>query len=112
VEFDFGFSIVDFLPVYSDGRRGVDAQSDSVPLDRNDHDPNVAVNHDFFANSPCEYQHVHSSVRCHGFSGVESEQKERISWSIVGQSGTSDRQTVEKQKKPRLAHDNGPAELS
>ena len=61
---EFATPVVNFLPINGDSRWGGDAEPDFVSLDRHDFDADVAVDHDFLADSPCENQHEHSSVCC------------------------------------------------
>jgi hypothetical protein len=53
--------LVNFLAIDGDAGRGGDPQPDLVALDLHYLDANVAVDHDFVAETPCENQHDHSS---------------------------------------------------
>jgi hypothetical protein len=65
---------MDLLTVDADMLRRCDSDANSVAASRKHRYANVVVNHNLFANAPCEYQHGHpSSIQvCTSPSSIQS----------------------------------------
>jgi hypothetical protein len=78
-----GTAIMDFHAIDSNFGRGTDAQSHLASLNSGDQDVDVAVNDDFLANLPCEYEHDYSSgKKIHDRENNWPTELNRILWTF------------------------------